>query len=454
MGLGYLLLAVKSEQDNYLVGNPQFTFFKTVYRKHTNFALDNVFLNFVGETANQFGRKIYIDIPKNGDLMHRMYLVVDMESSTPITKIAPLAYSLIESIEIFVDGLSLDKHYGEWLQIWHELFNDRSKDLSLAHMISSHSTEKTNSLYIPLRFWFNNNVGLSLPLIALQNATIRIEVKFNSLSTVQSYCKSKDNSINVNQDISIKRIQMLTEYIHLDTEERRLFSSNTHQYLITQVQTSLKNPLQLFLNDGDESYEQIQHRVDLRFNLPVKELFWTIQDTHGYILDSSSNPTKKSYNSNGILQYNYWRNFTPGQDQLRDAILVLNGKDMTEELPSKFYRTIQRYQYHQGYGLNNIIDESSTTDPNIPNSVCRDLSRGSGIYSYSFALKPEEYQPSGSLNFTQLEKAQLKLRLYRDTDNFTKNGANNISGKSMNIYAINYNILKVASGQGGVLFTS
>lgn len=452
MGLGYLLLAVKSEQDNYLIGNPQFTFFKTVYRKHTNFALDNVFVNFVGETANQFGRKLYIDIPKNGDLMHRMFLVVDLESTSPIQNIAPLAYTLIESVEIFIDGLSIDKHYGEWLHIWHEIFNERSKDLSLANMISTHSTQNTNSLYIPLRFWFNNNVGLSLPLIALQNANIRIEVKLNPLSTIQSYCKSRDNTINVNQDISIRRIQMLTEYIHLDTEERRLFSSNAHQYLITQIQTSMKNPIQLYLNDSDESYEQIQHRVDLRFNLPIKEFFWTIQDTHGYILDSSSNPTDKLYSSNGILQYNYWRNYTPGRDQVRSAILVLNGKDMTEELPGKFYRIIQRYQYHQGNGLNNIIDEC--VDPNIPNSNCRDLSKGSGIYSYSFSLKPEEYQPSGSLNFTQLEKAQLKLRLYRDIDNFTKNGSNNISGKSMNIYAINYNILKIASGLGGVLFTS
>ncbi len=449
MGLGYLLLAVKSEQDNYLVGNPQFTFFKAVYRKHTNFALDNVFVNFVGETANNFGRKLYVDVPKNGDLVHRMYLSIDIESNEPISNIAPLAYSFIEYVELFIGSQSIDKQYGEWLHIWHDALESRNKELSLSDLITTHSNGTSNKIMIPLRFWFNNDIGLSLPLIALDNNEVRLEVKFNSLQTITTY--SKNCNYLVSQDLQIRKIQLLTEYIHLDTEERRLFSSNDHEYLITQVQSSFRNPINLYLNDSDENYQQINHKVDLRFNHAVKELFWTIQDSHGNICDNSSICETKFY-PQGVLHYNYWRNLTPGQEQLIGASIVLNGKDLMEELPPLFYRSVQGYQYHNGYGINLIRDNS--TGNNRPAALYRDLTKSSGFYSYSFAIKPLDSQPSGSLNFSKLENAQLKFRVYRDTNNFTKNGQDNINSKILNIYAVNYNVLKITSGIGALAFTN
>jgi hypothetical protein len=457
MGLGYMLLAVKSEQDNYLIGNPQFTFFKSVYKKHTNFALDNIFLNFVGDNAsnNYLGRKIYLDIPKNGDLVHRMYLYIDFKRSDPsgiLTDLSVLAYSFIEYIEIFIGGQSIDKLTGEWLQLWHELNQDKRKELALANMVSNHNGTNANSLYIPLRFWFNNDIGLALPLIALQYNDVRIEVKFNSVDTVQTYSKDLSGNTVDSQAITINKIQMLTEYIHLDTEERRLFVSNPHEYLITQLQTSLQNSIPLYLNEADATYQRNNIKIDLRFNHPVKELLWTVQDSHAILLSSDASVVGK-WAPLGIFQYNYWRNYTPGQDQLISAILVLNGKDMTEEIPSGFYRNVQQYQYHNGYGMN-YINNFSAISPTTPQLLSTDLTKGSGVYSYSFALKPDEFQPSGSLNFSQLENSQLKFKIYRDVDNFTNGGITNINSKIMNIYAINYNVLRINSGMAGLAFIS
>ena len=452
MGLGYLLLATKSEQDNYLVGNPQFTFFKSIYKKHTNFAIENTFLNFVGDTTNCYGRKIYMDIPKNADLIHKMYIAIDIDTSQfDISCCNTLAYSMIEYVELFIGGQSIDKHPGEFLYIFHELFENKRKELALAEMVSLHRNTSKNTVFIPLHFWFNNDIGLSLPLVALEYNDVRVEIKFNNSNVVQTYIKN--NTTTISQAINIKRVQLLTEYIHLDNEERRLFSSNSHEYLFTQLQYSFRNPIQLFISDTDSLYEKVQHRVDLRFNNPVKELFWTIQDSHGRLNDSSQNNAGALFNYEplGIFQYNYWRNFKSGIDQLLGANIVLNGKDMTEELPANFYRSVQQYQYHNGFGVNYIKDLAISDYKTYPNY---NQSNGSGVYSYSFAIKPEEHQPSGSLNFSKLEKAQLKFRIARDSTNFTYGGSNNISYKTMNIYAINYNVLRLESGMAGLAFTN
>jgi hypothetical protein len=432
MGLGYLLLSVKSEQDKYLTGNPQFTYFKAVYRKHTNFVLDNQFVNFVGDTGNTFGKKIYIDIPKNGDLLFRMFIKIEFDTtSSDLKNIAPLAYRFIDYVDLYIGGQQIDRNYGSWLHIYHEIFESKNKDLALANMVSNQPiTGNSNTVYLPLRFWFNNNVGLALPLIALQYSDVKLELKIANKSDIVTY--SKHNTFTLqDSNLKIKNIQLLSEYIHLDKDERRLFSSNSHEYLITQVQNSLNNPINLYKNDSDESFEKIKHRTDLRFNHPIKELFWTFKDTNavcekndGYI---------KNYDSLGSLEYNYWRNLVPGREQLLGANLVLNGKDMSNELPPVFFRDIQQFQYHNGSRIKYI--RNVNTDSNSPASSFRTYDYGSGLYSYSFAIKPEEHQPSGSLNFSKLEQAQLKYRLQR-----TKEPVDSLIIKVASISNVNINI--------------
>tara|TARA_B100001093_G_scaffold499060_1_gene547914 strand:+ start:5888 stop:7633 length:1746 start_codon:yes stop_codon:yes gene_type:complete len=416
MGLGYLTLATKSEQDKYLTGNPQFTFFKGVYKKHTNFATDYQYVNLIGDTHNSLGKKLYLDLPKNGDLLYRAYIAIKVEGNNNLSDVVPLAYSLIDYIDLFIGGQRIDRHYGSWLRIWHELNVTSEKQLALSDMVGIHSTSNSKLLHIPLRFWFNNNIGTSLPLLALQYNDVKIDIKFNNPDEVNIYSEYTDNNTSFTvQDttFNISQVQVLCEYIHLDREERRLFMSNSHEYLITQVQTSLNNPVNLFNNLSADKFEKQIHKTDLRFNHPVKELVWSFQDSNGLVFRENS--TIKNYKAKGVLGYNYWNGLKVGSDQLIGANLILNGKEMTEELPATFFRNIQNYQYHSGVNIKSIKDNNQSIER--PHEGSKSYQNGTGIYSYSFSLAPEDYQPSGSLNFSNLEIAQLKFRLFRSAFN-------------------------------------
>lgn len=419
MGLGYLTLAIKSEQDKYLTGNPSFTFFKSVYKRHTNFAIDYQFVNLVGDSSRSLGKKLYVEIPKNGDLLHRMYLSLDIETTSDnLKKITPLAYNLVEHIDLFLGGQRVDRHYGSWLHIWHELNETSDKQTALGEMISNHPIESSNKnrVYIPLRFWFNNNVGCALPLIALQYSDVKFEIKLANKDTVDRYAENASDPLEDTRDenVNISQIQLLCEFIHLDSEERRLFASNSHEYLITQLQTSLHNPVKLFKNEKRDAYEKINHKTQLRFNHPVTELVWTFQDSNAAIYKNNS--TLLNYYNKGILSTNYWNSFKVGHEQMIGASLVLNGKEMTEELPASFYRNIQHFQFYNGCNLKNLNDNFFNAGlSTAPAKEYIDYSKGSGIYKYSLCLTPGNPQPSGSLNFSNLETAELKYRLLRKT---------------------------------------
>ena len=292
MGFGYLLLAVKSEQDNYLIGNPQFTFFKAVYKKHTNFAIDYQFLPFTGETSESWGKKLYIDIPKNGDLLHRMYLNFDLEftaGDTDQKKVAPLIYNLIDYIDLYIGGQLIDRHYSSWLTIWNELIEKDSVALAsmtgIRNQMLPNATKATKTYSVPLRFWFNNNIGLALPLIALQYNEVKLEVRIKNKSSFDAYARGKDtngvtfpgasSTPNTVANVVINRIILINELIHLDKEERRLFSTNNHEYLITQVQSSINNSITnypaLYNTSSAGNFNKLQHKIDMRFTILSKK---------------------------------------------------------------------------------------------------------------------------------------------------------------------------------------
>ena len=280
----------------------------------------------------------------------------------------------------------------------------------------------------PLIFWFNKNPGLALPLLALNNSNIKLSVKFSSKNKIYN---SKGG---FNKKFIINNVQLLTEYIHLDTEEKRLFATNSHEYLIEQLQYNDFNnvPQKLEEFGKDVDYEKYFHKFNIPFNHPIKELFWCIQD--------SDSIDKKNINIGNNI-FNYWLNLDTdtGQHQVIEGYITVNGKELFEPKSSNYLMSVLKYQYHSGYGYTNL----NVKKPDKSFVVRYD--KGSGIYCYSFALFPEEYQPSGSLNFSALDKVELNLRLRRDT----KNKGNQ---KLIKFFAINYNILKIVSGQGGLLF--
>jgi len=405
MGGGLLQLVAYGAQDVYLTGNPQITFFKVVYRRHTNFAIEAIQQTFNGNPG--YGNRVTCQISRNGDLIHRMYLAVDM--STEDEPVCPyFGLRLIDYVELEIGGQKIDKQYSHWMYVWNELSLPISKRDGYKKMVGGDggvlSDTSNDQLYVPLEFWFCRNVGLALPLIALQYH----EVKVNILFQTADKCKGSANDLG-----NLGATSLWVDYIFLDTDERRRFAQLSHEYLIEQLQFT-----------GTESISGTIAKPKLSFNHPCKELYWFVE----------AKDTTDTANSN-INWFNYTK--TPGAladvfDKVseRDGVtstnpivsakLVLNGNDRFSERPGSYFNLVQPYQHHE----------------NIPANA--------GLNVYSFALKPEEHQPSGTLNMSRIDTAALNLSLSLRS---------NVTSL-LHVYAVNYNVLRILSGMGGLAYSN
>ena len=539
MGGGLLQLVAYGAQDVYLTGNPQITFFKVVYRRHTNFALESIQQTFNGSVG--YGQRVTATVSRNGDLISRAYL--ELESND--TDLVPyFGLRVLKDAEVEIGGQRIDKHYSEWMYIWNELtmpegkkeayfdmvggsgslsggkflelkankfnieapvvrpglihviaknssnniipgstvleitpvdggqatitvketsgytvanltgvkllidpaefmiFRDESEDdvvfknhasvnsgsptiLIQGTDNSAHTTlidiatyfdlssgsgaskpaEKLEKMYVPLQFWFCNNFGLALPLIGLQYHEVKINIQFEEASK----CLLEGGTV-IPSDL---KASLWVDYVYLDTDERRKFAQSSHEYLIEQLQFT-----------GRES---VSNKVKLNFNHPVKELIWVV------------NKEDKSNND--------WFNFTDNKDKLKlehtlanyeevrsklsvtrgannpikSGKLILNGNDRFHERDGRYFNLVQPFQHHT----------------NVPNNA--------GINVYSFALKPEEHQPSGTLNMSRIDTATLSLNYESDVNTSTDN---------LSVYAVNYNVLRILSGMGGIAYSN
>ena len=363
MGGGLLQLVAYGAQDVYLTGNPQITFFKVVYRRHTNFSIESIQQTFNGSVGA--GKRVTCQISRNGDLVHKLYLVMSATWNGNID-----ARDCIEKVEIEIGGQLIDRQYGNWMKIWNELTLPAGKTTGYGDMVKP--TEASDKAYVPLEFWFCRNVGLALPLIALQYHEVKVNIEFASTPALFD-------------------AELWADYIFLDTDERRRFAQLSHEYLIEQVQFTGSESVV----SGDKSKS-----VKLSFNHPVKELIWQ---------RSNIGANSELYSTSG------------------KAKLMLNGNDRFAERNAKYFTHVQPYQHHT----------------NIPAAT-------SYINVYSFALKPEEHQPSGTLNMSRIDTASLKL----DWDL----AADGISGSEttgeIRIYAHSYNVLRILSGMGGLAYSN
>ena len=474
MGGGLLQLVAYGAQDVYLSGNPQITFFKVVYRRHTNFAMEAIQQTFSG-IAN-YGNTVYCQISRNGDLIHRTYLEVDIPSLPSTTSyVNYLGLRLLKSVTIEIGGQQIDKHYSDWLYIWNELSLPMGKryawdtmvgaDCNLLNCASDNAETGKTKLYIPLEFWFCRNIGLALPLIALQYHEVKIKIDFETFANCVYNTIDESNGSNGPNPSDVSKGSLVSpnlwvDYIYLDTDERRKFAQLSHEYLIEQLQFT-----------GTETLNSSTTRVKLNFNHPCKELIWvakianmpnaawynyTIPDLNATAIStdnrtyytttaSTSNyyplpDTTNSYNltsnvalgditSNLLLNvepYNSSTNLNIGSKYVNpfaDALLQLNGNDRFAIRNGEYFNLVQPYQHHTNIPLNR------------------------GINVYSFAIKPEEHQPSGTLNMSRIDTAVLAVTPKKPSNSLT------ISG-SINIYAVNYNVLRILSGMGGLAYSN
>jgi len=439
MGGGLLQLVAYGAQDVYLTGNPQITFFKVVYRRHTNFALEAIEQSFNGN--NNFGSRVSIQITRNGDLIHRVYFYATIKNKKALATgsnengVALVPYfgqRLLKTIELEIGGQRIDKHYSEWLYIWNELSMSPSKKEGYQLMVGGDKynrsiylgAQQTYELYVPLEFWFCRNVGLALPLIALQYHEVKINIEYANQAEIYdktaNYCNRAQELVSdstaaaleprrndqlggaTDINLTLENVTMWVDYIFLDTDERRRFAQLSHEYLIEQLQFTGTDTISATADpNGMKS-------VRLNFNHPVKELIWTIR-------------------GNAAGSIGYWNNFSDrtvdndyllAQNPVIKAKIQLNGNDRFAERGGDYFTVVQPFQHHEV----------------VPNVFYP------GINVYSFAIKPEEHQPSGTLNMSRIDTAVLSV-------------ASSISG-SIYVYAVNYNVLRILSGMGGLAYSN
>ena len=264
-----LQLASVGSQDEYLTGNPQITNFKAIYKRHTNFTVESIELVHTG--TKDFDEKLSFIIAKKGDLLSKMVLEIELIFRNQIIY-ERTGHAIIDYVNIEIGGVVIDTHYTNWLNVWSQLSHSKEQYTKLEHMIQGSKTDTSlftenlyennkniiKKYYIPLNFWFNNNDGLALPLIALQYNEIKLNLKFKKKTKI-----FKKTSIS---DVIINDVKLFCDYIYLSTDERKKFLHESHEYLITQVQY-LSIPVELFKGDNPVEYK-------LNFNHPCKELIW------------------------------------------------------------------------------------------------------------------------------------------------------------------------------------
>lgn len=527
MGGGLMQLVAYGAQDVYLTGNPQITFFKVVYRRHTNFSVEPIQQVFNG--AADFGRTVTCNLNRNGDLITNMYAVVQLAAvaANPTGPewgyVRRLGYALIESTKIEIGGSKIDEQYGDWLNIWYELSHKVGQERGHAAMIGDddehrllHNDARASStLYVPLAYWFNRHNGLALPLIALQYHDVRVTIKYRNAVECVNYKVTKPTMPTMADSY------LLIDYVFLDSEERKRFAQASHEYLIEQLQFTGSESL---TNNSNNKYR-------LNFNHPSKYLVWashlenyntsnqwlaypangdweTGRDTFAKLLWLSTRfgvdasgatitvtdlsgdvqiPEKLSTITNGTIlkllakieaQLVFAEDSTPVNANPNNVVLLKNeitAADMTTTVTqlaawganANFLNIHGVYVTdHFNYGrwvdctVNPITsgklqlnghDRFQTRDGNYFNYVqpFQHFSNtpADGINVYSFALKPEDHQPSGTCNFSRIDNATLNISLNNDT----VTGSND---DNLNIYTVNYNVLRVMSGMAGTAYSN
>ena len=548
MGGALMQLVAYGAQDVFLTGTPEITFWKVSYRRHTNFAMESIEQTFSGQA--DFGRRVTCTISRNGDLAYRTYLQVTLpEINQQLAATGKSVYArwldfpgeqLIAQVEVEIGGQRIDRQYGDWMHIWNQLTLSSEQQRGYFKMIG-HTTQLTyltdpafadvngpcassggpsqvcaprktlpeTTLYIPLLFWFCRNPGLALPLIALQYHEVKINIDFRpigeclwAVSTLNAASGSGSQSVSSAYQQSLVAASLYIDYIFLDTDERRKFAQNPHEYLIEQLQFT-----------GDESVGSSSNKIKLNFNHPCKELIWVVQPDSNVDYCSSLEGGQTLYKILGAQPFNY----TDAIDALPNAIHAFGGPVATSGT-NNFVASNGLFQmsdaldsttlaYGAGFGtasvsVNNVgndwganwqndgvesgsyVSDAGTfvlaetaldmhcwgENPVVTaklqlNGQDRFSERegsyfdvvqpgqhhtrapDTGINVYSFALRPEEHQPSGTCNFSRIDNAVLQLVLSSPTVTGTQTA-------KVRVYAVNFNVLRVMSGMAGVAYSN
>ena len=525
MAGGLMQLVAYGAQDAYLTGNPQITFWKVTYRRHTNFALESIEQTFNGQA--DFGRRVQCTISRNGDLAYRTYLQVTL----PEVSTSDAAYArwldypgeqLISMVEVEVGGQRIDRQYGDWMHIWNQLTMTAAQQEGYHKMVGQ-TTQLTyitdpsfanvdgpcdsdaprqvcaprnalpeTTLYVPLQFWFCRNPGLALPLIALQYHEVKINIEMRPLDECLWAVTDLTSGMRATAAYqkSLVAASLYVDYVFLDTDERRKMAQNPHEYLIEQLQFT-----------GDESVGSSSNKIKLNFNHPCKELVWVVQPDENVDYCSSLESGSLLWRTLGAQPFNY----TDAVDALPNAVHAYNGpagaSGVNAVIDNNGLFESAGAQDATGAGWNagatagpNFEDGADATNANVSDAgafvlaetalnlhcwgqnpvvtaklqlngqdrfseregnyfdvvqpyECHTRHPDTGINVYSFALRPEEHQPSGTCNFSRIDNATLQMVLSNATVEGSKTA-------KVRVYTTNYNVFRVISGMGGLGYSN
>jgi hypothetical protein len=476
MGIGELILVSVGKENIFLSAAPEITFFKIAYKRYTNYSIEQTPQYF--KTTPDFSRKCSVNISHNADLMGMTYIYVELpniqmenfnnNNNKTFSWVKKIGLALINYVEIEIGGYIIDRHYGDWLNIWNELSTSIGIKKSYNKMIGNiidltdYSLVKSSyKLYIPLSFWFCSDTGLTLPLIALKNTDIKIHVEFNDIDlcyklSPSHYIYISDNICLFSPGETIYQIyqnnKITGEFIYFDVITQKLyynpisgsFVSSNDKLLITG---SISNcNVSILYNSTivkNEDYFKFNKPSLLNSYLLINYIYLDnderlnfINNTHEYVIQTIvsipeqiistvssvyklplTNPIKLLV-WRGLLQSNkksnnYFDYTLNNSNIINKCLLIINSVSRMELNSIEYYTTLQNYQ-------NNFNNENL------------------GLYMYSFALNPKDLQPSGSLNFSKIEDAYLQFQM--------NNNINYQNEISMKCYAIQYNLLKISLG--------
>lgn len=394
-----------------MTGSPQITYFKVVFKRHTNFAVEAIAQTFSGTV--RYGSKVTAVISRNGDLLGDMWLEAVMTRSTGETFYP--AEQLVKSITVELGGQQLDKLTSTWYRVYDNLYRnnntDRSAYKAMTDFVDGEAENTVKRMFVPVLFWFNRSPGNYLPLIALQYHELRVTFEFDS--NIPGVKSSVTDALEAT---------LYADYVYLDQQERKKFASQPHEYLIEQIQFT-----------GDENVTVSAsgtkaQQIRLSFNHPTKLLAWVVADpaAHGKFTGGFAGATQEA--------------LAP----LQSAKLMLNGHDRAETRNGAVYNRIVPYQINKS----------------MPDA---------GVYFMSFALNPTQHAPSGSLNLSRIDSAVLALTfkaadvagnttVLSNIANVTAPETNTITDASnlsaLRVFAVNYNVLRVMSGMGGLAYSN
>jgi hypothetical protein len=443
-GGGLLQLVATGKQDLFLTGNPQISFFKMVYRRHTSFATESQPMYFDG-TPN-FGQRITCLIPRRGDLLGRVYLDVTLPqirdtSGNVLSYTNSIGNALIQEITFEVGEQEIDKQTGEWMELWTQLTTPVGQRDALNEMIGRVELYNPPNLVpgaqsaglrllIPLQFYFCNNPGLYLPLLALQYSQIRINITLRPLQQLfwvppplvqVDWVPACSTSVDCTSQIV--NMMLWGDYVYLDVEERRMFVSASHEYIIEQVQYTPPYSI---------TAQQTTATISVEFNHPIKEFIFVVQRDAMMNRNEWFNYSNLAIGqSTPALVQPYLNSNAPAgrMDLIATAKLQLDGYDRFMERVPQYFRLQQPYDHH------------TTTPVNA------------FIYNYSFALRPEDAQPTGTMNASRIDSIVWQIQMNPVLSNPVMPASEQRGNCHIVVYGHNYNVFRVINGFGGLLFT-